>query len=329
MAKLEFNYKGFRLIAQSTQDDLLEYLAPQLETIYGKDNVDLNKDYLFARGGLPVMLVAHMDTVHRTLPTDLYYDAEQGVMWSPQGIGGDDRCGVYGIITIIKYLLSQKSKLPSVMFTTFEETGCIGAGVAAKNVSDSFISHINYAIQLDRRGKTDCVFYQCHNYEFQKMVEKYGFITETGSFTDIGKLCPAWGIAGVNLSIGYLNEHTANEIVHVPWMMDTLERVLNMLDDSPKSKKYPYSSSFVAKHTKKPAKYFKEDSKHGSFGDVYWVYEDYSGAYRYYSKVTGLELSDAEVDEMFANNGRYKQSNLDKELGNVGKEYNIGSKYKK
>ena len=45
-----FNYEAFELIARCTQKDLQNYLAPQLEQIYGKDNCIITKDYLVMNG---------------------------------------------------------------------------------------------------------------------------------------------------------------------------------------------------------------------------------------------------------------------------------------
>ena len=55
------------------------------------------RGFLYAEGTVPVLLVAHLDTVHRTQPETICYSADGTVMMSPQGIGGDDRAGVYMI----------------------------------------------------------------------------------------------------------------------------------------------------------------------------------------------------------------------------------------
>lgn len=46
--------------------------------------------YLYAEGTIPVLLVAHMDTVHRQPVEQVCYSADGAVAMSPQGIGGDD-----------------------------------------------------------------------------------------------------------------------------------------------------------------------------------------------------------------------------------------------
>lgn len=212
--------ENFKKILRMKQADLkltcLKYLlAKGYETEYGDG-------YVYGKGEIPVMLVAHMDTVHREIPYHIYYDNEQDVMWSPEGIGGDDRCGVYSIMKILE------EYKPYVLFLEDEETGCIGATKATQKLE---IPDINFMIELDRRGIHDCVFYECGNEEFQKYIESFGFKTAIGSFTDIVELSDAWDVASVNLSIGYFNEHTFSETIHIRLMENTISKVKKILDD--------------------------------------------------------------------------------------------------
>ena len=55
--------------------------------------------FIIAIGDIPIALVAHLDTVHLRQPVNFFYDQEQDVLWSPQGLGADDRAGVYAIST--------------------------------------------------------------------------------------------------------------------------------------------------------------------------------------------------------------------------------------
>lgn len=55
------------------------------------------RGFLYASGELPVLLVAHLDTVHHQTVRDICYSAERRIVMSPQGIGGDDRAGVFMI----------------------------------------------------------------------------------------------------------------------------------------------------------------------------------------------------------------------------------------
>ncbi len=220
----EFNYNLYKGISKAPQASLHTSLEEFLVKRYGEDRVVEMKDgFVYAIGDTPIMLVAHLDTVHKQLPIDIFYDTEQQVIWSPEGIGADDRAGVYAIVELIK-----RGHRPSVLFTWDEEVGGVGAQVAASLLNPE----VDYVIELDRRGYDDCVFYDCDNPVFTEYVESFGFKTNYGSFSDICYLCPEWKVAGVNLSIGYENEHTKTELLQVNWMMETINKVEEMLLDT-------------------------------------------------------------------------------------------------
>lgn len=139
-----------------------------------------------------------------------------------QGAGFDDRAGIFAIIKIIESGLK-----PHIIFTTDEEIGGIGADKLAADGNP--FPELKYIIELDRRGRNDCVFYDCRTLEFQHYIETFGFLTAMGSFSDISILCDAWQVCGVNLSIGYLNEHTYTEMLFINSMFNTIEKVKRML----------------------------------------------------------------------------------------------------
>ena len=186
-------------------------------------NVVYNKKYIYAEGSTPIVLCAHMDTVFPKPCTEIYYDTKKNVMWSPQGAGFDDKAGIYAITSIIA-----DGYRPHIVLTTDEEVGCLGASALA-SIPCPF-KKVQFIIQLDRRGANDCIFYDCENEEFMDYIESFGFVTNFGSFTDIVELCPAWKCAGVNLSIGYRDEHTRQETLFVSCMLDTINKVKKILD---------------------------------------------------------------------------------------------------
>lgn len=206
------------------QPQLIKVMKQFLKKYY--DNVISSSYYLIAVGDAPVGLVAHLDTVFNSPPKDIYYDKEKNIMLSPEGLGADDRAGVYAIINIVKSGLR-----PTVMLTTDEEYGCIGAERLVKKIAEPPMA-LKYLIELDRRGEKDCVFYSCNNTLFTSYIESFGFITEMGTFSDISVICPKWKIAGVNLSIGYYHEHTPAEILHIGQLFNTIDKVKQMITDS-------------------------------------------------------------------------------------------------
>lgn len=217
---------------QLRQATLLKAMKRYLQSTYKE--VIVNKNYLIAIGDIPVALVAHLDTVLKAPPEDIFYDRVKNIIWSPGGLGADDRAGVYSIIQIIKSGLR-----PTVIFTTDEEIGCIGAEYVVNDFPKP-PTELKYIIELDRRGSNDCVFYSCDNSDFEEYVENFGFVTNYGSFSDISVICPMWEIAGVNLSIGYYNEHTSSEFLHVGQMLSTIKRVKKMLLDVNNAKSFQY-----------------------------------------------------------------------------------------
>ena len=243
------NINKFKKICKMSQGELKEYLSSKLlETHATVTNAD---GFIFAPGKFPVLLVAHLDTVHKRLPASIYYNPKTQRLSALEGIGGDDRCGVYMILEIIrKYNCS-------VLFTEDEEIGGVGA--------DKFIEHpiaktveCNYIIELDRRGKTDAVFYDCDNPDFTKFVCQEYFKEEYGSFSDISVIAPALGVAAVNLSSGYYSAHTVLEYVVVPEVDQIIIETQKLLERSPASK-------FKYIEAKRYARY------------AYYAYSGYSG----------------------------------------------------
>lgn len=215
--------KTFEQLVSLTQPSLKKVMSKFLKKYYPK--VIETKDYIFCEGEIPICLVAHMDTVFSLPPDEVFYDPRYNVVFSPQGLGADDRAGIFAILSIIRDGLR-----PHVILTTDEEKGGIGASAIAE--LDCPFSDVRYFIELDRRGANDCVFYDCYNEEFINYVEGFGFSEAIGSFSDICFICEKWGIAGVNLSVGYRDEHTESEVLFVGHLKSTIEKVKKMLTET-------------------------------------------------------------------------------------------------
>ncbi len=181
----------------------------------------INKDgFLYAEGTVPVLLVAHLDTVHPTIPHIICYSRDSRYAMSPQGIGGDDRAGVYMILQIIREVNCH------VLFCEDEEIG----GVGARKFSKSKIKpSVNYIIELDRKGDNDAVFYGCDNRKFVDFICACGFMEEHGSFSDISVLAPHLDTAAVNISTGYYNAHRTHEYIDIEVMRDNVNRIIELI----------------------------------------------------------------------------------------------------
>lgn len=261
----------FEMLCRMKQSKLKKQVTSELSDKY---DAVINRDgYVYAQGDVPILLIAHMDTVHKELPKTIVYS--DGKISSPQGIGGDDRAGIYMILEIIK-----KHRC-SVLFLEDEEIGCIGAG---KFVKEDFVKELefNYMIELDRKGSNDAVFYDCENPEFEDFIVEDGdWKTAWGSFTDICTLAPAIGCAAVNFSCGYYNAHTTNEYVVLSEMEANIKKVCKLIERTTEKDKFEYIE----------AKY-RGYSKYGSYSDY-----NYKSLYGYSSYETEDSAFDDEAFE--------------------------------
>ena len=191
--------------------------------------------FIYAEGTYPICLIAHMDTVFNFPPKEFFYDKDKKVLWSPSGSGFDDRAGIYGIIKILN-----DGFRPSVIFTDGEESGGLGATQLVNVYDKCPFNNCKALIELDRANKTDAVYYDCDNIEFEKYINQYGFHTEIGIFSDISIIAPIWGIAAVNLSIGYQDGHSRAERLHIDWCDDTIKKIELIVENSFTMKEYKY-----------------------------------------------------------------------------------------
>lgn len=235
--------KTFEDICKMSQLGVKAYMKSYLS---GHHYNVVDKDgFLYAKGTIPVLLVAHMDTVHKVQCNTIIN--KDGKLSSPQGIGGDDRCGVFIIMNLVKELNC------SVLLCEDEEKGGIGANKFAEakyeetdengnKVTKKYIENlgVNYMIEFDRRGNSDAVFYSCDNKEFIDFVEDVSsFKFAYGSFSDISVLMPIAKLSGVNLSCGYYGAHHPTEFVVYDEMMDTIEAA-KVLINEPCEKPFEY-----------------------------------------------------------------------------------------
>lgn len=223
--------KEFEKICRMSQKSLKNHVKQMLKKTH--DEVTVADGYVYAQGIFPVLLVAHLDTVHEKLPNMIVYDQTQDIISSPNGIGGDDRAGVYMIFEILKLFNC------SVLFCEDEEIGGIGAGKFAKSELASEL-HFNYIMEFDRANANDAVFYSCANDEFEKFITRDFYKTNYGTYSDICDVAPALGCAAVNLSCGYYKAHTKDEYVVLSEMENSIRAACDILARTSHDDKFEY-----------------------------------------------------------------------------------------
>lgn len=234
-------------------NELLKYYQMTTKELAKKLKAEANwhgqESYLF----LPdkpkgkICLVAHIDTVfseydkidkkkdcltdNPRIKKSIFYDKDKRVAWSPQGLGADDRTGVWACLELFKTI--PEPYKPIVLLTDGEETGGSGA-YEAIDIFKDYLKDVSYFIELDRKGKGEAVFYNGESQDFIDYIASFGFKESFGSFSDISILCPEFQKCGVNLSIGYHNAHFETEFQDMNDLDYTMNVMPNILKDTPK-----------------------------------------------------------------------------------------------
>lgn len=224
----------------ASSEEIFKLFSMESGTVVHREDDKRGFAYFKGSRADKVLLVAHADTVwdKRYMPdkdywqsvrfTNGFYEGE-----NPEcGIGADDRAGC-----AMLYLLLSSGH--SVLILDGEEHGQVGAHYLKDSYPDIFaeLNEHQYIIQLDRRNARE---YKCYNIpvskEFREFIEKEFSYEDAGikARTDIVVLCDK--ICGVNLSVGYYNEHTPQEKLCYEEWLHTYEVLATML--TKKQKRY-------------------------------------------------------------------------------------------
>jgi putative aminopeptidase FrvX len=244
------------------EDGMVEYICKVLDTIDGvtyytdgMNNVYATKGSL-SEGDYYPMFIAHTDTVHelvdeivveeemlekpptfgRTFTEELNLSLKGYTPHgNPTGIGGDDKCGVFLALELLRVLNTVK-----VGLFVSEETGCHGS----KECDVDFLKDVGYAVQFDAPGN-HLVTEVCSG---TRLFEDGGdFISrikpvfersmgvspylQSHPYTDVSQIKQKGDFSCINFSCGYYNMHTANEFVVVKDVEDAFNLALNVVNE--------------------------------------------------------------------------------------------------
>jgi di/tripeptidase len=214
-----------QFIADWLTENNIPFYVDEMYNIYATKQTDENIEYF-------PCVISHTDTVH-TIDTinvveEMLPNAQGEIKLSlkaynnegnPTGIGGDDKCGVYGCLELLKELPNLKAA-----FFVSEETGCHGS----KKADPEFFKNVGYAIQFDAPENNMISEYLMSKKMFDRDSEFFRvggeLITEhfpadtqyhKHPYTDIYMVNQLFNIPCFNISIGYYRYHTPNEYVVV------------------------------------------------------------------------------------------------------------------
>ena len=120
------------------------------------------------------------------------------------------------------------------MFFREEETGCKGSSEAVM----SFFDDVRFVIQPDRKGDSDLItsigYAGLCSDKFMEALEpeKWGYMEENGLMTDILTLKEnGLGVSCINVSCGYYNAHTDEEITVKKDLTKSLMFIEHIIED--------------------------------------------------------------------------------------------------
>lgn len=231
------------------EDLMIQYLVEYLQSKNYDYKVQENGNIYVTKGTAEwyPCVIAHTDTVHSITdmvvreemkpnvfgvekPSFKAYHKETG---RPVGIGGDDKCGVYGALVSLKTLPHVKAA-----FFVAEETGCHGS----REASPEFFSDVAYAIQLDapsnymvtevcsgtRLFDRNSDFYRIADEVLAESFEYHEFMIHP--YTDVSQLKKKFDFSCINFSCGYYNYHTAHEYVVIEDLQTAIHTAHKMID---------------------------------------------------------------------------------------------------
>lgn len=225
-------------------ENKINFEVDQYGNVYATKKIqDVPNDFYFP------CVISHTDTVHGL--GDINVVEEQ--LWNaqnelkpalkgynnnglPTGIGGDDKCGVFACLFLLKELPYLKAA-----FFVAEETGCHGSLKASKE----FFSNVGYGIQFDAPENwmvtekcfgqvlfdRDSDFFQSCDKVLNEHMNHGEMEYMVHPYTDVYALRSQFNFSCINFSIGYYDYHTKDEYVIIEDVYNGIEMGKKMIED--------------------------------------------------------------------------------------------------
>lgn len=192
-------------------------------TQFGEVTQTANGPYIYKDNGpdVKILAIAHLDTVQDV--RHFYACAINGgtMVMNAQL---DDRLGAYVLID----LLPKLGLKYDLLLTVGEEQ----ANTTAENFATD--KSYNWIFQFDRSGD-DAVHYQYYDTQWLAALRGAGFKVAHGSYSDICAM-EHLGVCGVNVGVGYYNNHSVYAYAHMEVMaamVDTFLTFFELYSDTP------------------------------------------------------------------------------------------------
>ena len=181
-------------------------------------------------------VVCHIDEVH-DIHEDGYRVVESnGLMFgvndktkSFEGIGADDKNGIWVCIKALN-----KFDVLKCAFFVSEEVGCIGS----MSADMAFFDDCRFVLQCDRKGNKDFIIEAsctelCGSDFIQAIgIHRFGYEVAHGMMTDVMTLKErGLAVCACNISCGYYNPHTDNEMTCIADLMNCFDLVCHIIEN--------------------------------------------------------------------------------------------------
>ena len=219
---MELLKKLYRIPSPSGKEDRMKAFVKTQLALAGASVCEDPAGNIYAvkgKGEAYPCIVAHLDEVHRrkkgfeVIRTRNLIFGFNRISMSQEGIGADDKNGIWVCLKAMKKYACMKCA-----FFVEEETGCNGSYRADM----SFFEDCRYVLQCDRKGNSDFItntgYTELCSPEFMDAIGigRFGYREKCGLMTDVAALKESGlNVCCANLSCGYYNPHTAQEVTRI------------------------------------------------------------------------------------------------------------------
>ena len=266
-------------------------------------------------------LVAHTDQVQRLHPKDFVAIETRELIfgYSPStrqqcGLGADDKNGIWIALKCL-----EKYPVIKTAFFVSEEIGCLGS----EGCNMSFFDDCGFVIQCDRRGYKDLITEICGinlcSDEFLEDIhfQNFGYAKEHGLTTDVGTLKERQlPVSCINLSCGYYNPHSDEEITVKADLLNCLRFVESIIENCVKV--YPHH--WVDKYDDPYCCQYEYDDLYNELWEIFennpdCCSDDLKACYQdFYPHISGeqFDMIFEKIKQEVASYKRYEQERLGK-----------------
>lgn len=226
------------------KENNIEYFVDKHKNVYATKQ----ESFLIPETFYFPCVISHTDTVHNidtiNVVEEEKLNAQNKIKPSlkaynnqgkPTGIGGDDKCGVFACLTLLKELPYLKAA-----FFVSEETGCHGS----RKANEKFFSNVGYAIQFDAPENwmvtekcfgqilfdRDTEFFEACDSVLTESMVKEDMEYMVHPYTDVYALRGKFDFSCINFSIGYYNYHTREEYVVIEDVYNGIQMGKKMIE---------------------------------------------------------------------------------------------------